>query len=79
MQQGRGGMGSRKHGRSGHANQVAAIRLWAQLDAERRPEPSRPEDQIFRSLPVVVLVCGASMSSQPACPLSRPNTDADRR
>src|SRR6516165_9641500 len=46
MQQGRGGMGSRKHGRSGHATKSPRFRLWARLDAERRPERSRPQGYV---------------------------------
>ena len=50
MQQGRGGMASRKHGRSGHATKSPRFRLWARLDAERRPEPSRPKIKYLRSI-----------------------------
>ena len=35
MQQGRGGMGSRKHGVSGHATQSPRLRLGKKLAAER--------------------------------------------
>ena len=35
MQQGRGGMGSRKHGVSGHAAQSPRLRLAKKLAAER--------------------------------------------
>jgi hypothetical protein len=35
MQQGRGGMGSRKHGISGHASQSPRLRLTKRLSAER--------------------------------------------
>ena len=35
MQQGRGGMGSRKHGTSGHARQSPRLRLMKKLAAER--------------------------------------------
>ena len=35
MQQGRGGMGSRKHGVSGHATQSPRLRLNKKLAAER--------------------------------------------
>ena len=35
MQQGRGGMGSRKHGVSGHASQSPRFRLTKKLAAER--------------------------------------------
>jgi hypothetical protein len=35
MQQGRGGMGSHKHGVSGHATQSPRLRLSKKLDAER--------------------------------------------
>jgi len=50
MQQGRGGMGSRKHGRSGHASKSPRFRLWARLDAERRPERSRPKATYLSSI-----------------------------
>jgi len=50
MQHGRGGMGSRKHGRSGHATKSPRFRLWARLDAERRPEPSRPKATYLSSI-----------------------------
>jgi hypothetical protein len=35
MQQGRGGMGSHKHGISGHATKSPRFRLMQKLDAER--------------------------------------------
>jgi hypothetical protein len=35
MQQGRGGMGSHKHGISGHASQSPRLRLMKKLAAER--------------------------------------------
>jgi hypothetical protein len=35
MQQGRGGMGSHKHGVSGHASQSPRLRLIKRLSAER--------------------------------------------
>jgi hypothetical protein len=35
MQQGRGGMGSHKHGVSGHASQSPRLRLMKRLSAER--------------------------------------------
>ena len=35
MQQGRGGMGSRKHGVTGHATQSPRLRLGKKLAAER--------------------------------------------
>jgi hypothetical protein len=50
MQQGRGGMGSRKHGRSGHATQSPRFRLWARLDAERMPQPRRPKTKFLGSI-----------------------------
>jgi hypothetical protein len=50
MQQGRGGMGSRKHGRSGHATRSPRFRLWARLDAEREPERRRPKVKFFDSV-----------------------------
>src|SRR5215472_12835031 len=43
MQQGRGGIGSRKHGRGGHATQSPRFRLWARLEAERTPKQPRPK------------------------------------
>jgi hypothetical protein len=50
MQQGRGGMGSRKHGKSGHASKSPRFRLWARLEAERVPEPRRPKAKFRSSL-----------------------------
>jgi hypothetical protein len=50
MQQGRGGMGSRKHGSSGRATKSPRLRLWARLDAERRSEPSRPKGKYLGSI-----------------------------
>jgi len=50
MQQGRGGMGSRKHGRSGHATQSPRFRLWARLTAERAPKPTRSSGKFVGSL-----------------------------
>jgi hypothetical protein len=50
MQQGRGGMGSRKHGRSGHASRSPRFRLWARLEAERTPEPTRPKSTFSASI-----------------------------
>jgi hypothetical protein len=43
-------MGSRKHGRSGHATKSPRFRLWARLDTERRPEHSRPKTKYLRSI-----------------------------
>jgi hypothetical protein len=42
MQQGRGGMGSRKHGISGHASQSPRLRLMKKLSAERGEYGSPP-------------------------------------
>jgi hypothetical protein len=42
MQQGRGGMGSRKHGISGHASQSPRFRLGKKLAAERGEYDSQP-------------------------------------
>jgi hypothetical protein len=42
MQQGRGGMGSRKHGTSGHATQSPRFRLGKKLAAERGEYDTRP-------------------------------------
>jgi hypothetical protein len=50
MQQGRGGMGSRKHGRSGHATLSPRFRLWARLEAERPLETKRPKAKFFGSI-----------------------------
>jgi hypothetical protein len=50
MQQGRGGMGSRKHGRGGHMSKSPRFRLWARLDAERKPEPLRPKTKYLGSI-----------------------------
>jgi hypothetical protein len=41
-------MGSRKHGKSGHASKSPRFRLWARLEAERVSEPRRPKAK-FRS------------------------------
>jgi hypothetical protein len=41
MQQGRGGMGSRKHGTSGHAAQSPRFRLGKKLAAQRGEYESR--------------------------------------
>jgi hypothetical protein len=41
MQQGRGGMGSHKHGVSGHASQSPRLRLAKKLAAERGEYESR--------------------------------------
>jgi hypothetical protein len=43
MQQGRGGMGSRKHGVSGHAMQSPRLRLMKRLSAERGEYGSPPQ------------------------------------
>ena len=54
MQQGRGGIGSRKHGISGHATKSPRLRLWQKLAAERGEldaEPTRrPRDLPFTSV-----------------------------
>jgi len=42
MQQGRGGIGSRKHGISGHASQSPRMRLAKKLAAERGEYDDRP-------------------------------------
>jgi hypothetical protein len=36
-------MGSRKHGKSGHAAQSPRFRMWARLDAEWTPARLRPK------------------------------------
>jgi hypothetical protein len=50
MQQGRGGIGSRKHGKSGHATQSPRFRLHARLDAERMPGRLRPKTKFLASI-----------------------------
>jgi hypothetical protein len=47
MQQGRGGIGSRK---SGHATQSPRFRLHARLDAEQMPGRSRPKTKFLGSI-----------------------------
>jgi hypothetical protein len=51
MQQGRGGMGSHKHGTSGHASQSPRLRLMKKLAAERGEyksgSPRRPKQLAF--------------------------------
>jgi hypothetical protein len=42
MQQGRGGMGSHKHGTSGHPAQSPRLRLMKKLAAERGEYDKRP-------------------------------------
>ena len=42
MQQGLGGMGSRKHGVSGHASQSPRMRLSNRLSAERGEYDAKP-------------------------------------
>ncbi len=48
MQQGRGGMGSRKHGTSGHATQSPRFRLGKKLAAERGEYDARPSRRPLR-------------------------------
>jgi hypothetical protein len=43
-------MGSRKHGRSGHATQSPRFRLSARLDAERVPERRHPRARFLDSI-----------------------------
>jgi hypothetical protein len=50
MQQGGGGMGSRKHGKSGHATQSPRFRMWARREAERIPESRRPKTKFLGSI-----------------------------
>jgi hypothetical protein len=54
MQQGRGGMGSHKHGVSGHAGQSPRFRLLRRLAAERGEfggaPARRPQRPIFTSV-----------------------------
>ena len=46
MQKGRGGMGSRKHGRSGRAGKGPATRLW--LDMQARQDERKPRTRKLR-------------------------------
>jgi hypothetical protein len=48
MQQGRGGMGSHKHGTSGHATQSPRFRLGKKLAAERGEFDARPSRRPMR-------------------------------
>jgi len=48
MQQGRGGMGSHKHGTSGHATQNPRFRLGKKLAAERGEFDARPSRRPLR-------------------------------
>jgi hypothetical protein len=50
MQQGRGGMGGRKHGKSGHATQSPRFRLWARREAERTSEIKHPGTKFLASV-----------------------------
>jgi hypothetical protein len=54
MQQGRGGIGSRKHGISGHATKSPRLRLLQKLAAERGElgggPARRPKDPAFASV-----------------------------
>jgi hypothetical protein len=43
-------MGSRKHGKSGHASKSPRFRLWARLEDERAPEPKRSKAKFLSSL-----------------------------
>ena len=48
MQQGRGGMGSHKHGTSGHAGQSPRFRLGKKLAAERGEFDAKPRRRPLR-------------------------------
>jgi hypothetical protein len=48
MQQGRGGMGSHKHGVSGHATQSPRLRLAKKLAAERGEYDAGPRRRLLR-------------------------------
>ena len=48
MQQGRGGMGSRKHGTAGHAAQSPRFRLGKKLAAERGEYDTQPRRRPLR-------------------------------
>ena len=51
MQQGRGGgMGIRKHGKSGHATQSPRFRMRARREAERIPESRGPKTKFLGSI-----------------------------
>jgi hypothetical protein len=51
MQQGRGGMGSHKHGVSGHASQSPRFRLMKKLAAERGELDGMPAPERRKRLP----------------------------
>ncbi len=51
MQQGRGGIGSRKHGVSGHASQSPRFRLMKKLAAERGELSAAPATGRRKHLP----------------------------
>ncbi len=48
MQQGRGGIGSHKHGVSGHASQSPRLRLAKKIAAERGEYEARPSSRPLR-------------------------------
>jgi hypothetical protein len=43
-------MGSRKHGKSGHATQSPRFRLSVRLEAARMPQPLRPKTKFLASI-----------------------------
>ena len=43
-------MGSRKHGKSGHATQSPRFRMWARREAERIPKSRRPKAKFLGSI-----------------------------
>ncbi len=49
MQQGRGGMGSKKHGKSGHAPRSPRYRMQTLLDARKdeRAKAQRPKKKMY--------------------------------
>ena len=67
-------MGSRKHGRSGHATKSPRFRLWARLDAERRPDRSRPKATYLSS--IRELLSRGKPTLTPALNPVRPSTSA---
>jgi hypothetical protein len=50
MQQGRGGMGSHKHGTSGRAPKSPKLRLAMKIEANRSEVPAKPKDDMQPSV-----------------------------
>ena len=50
MQKGRGGMGSHKHGISGHAGKSPRQRLMERVEAEKNERKARPSTTVYASV-----------------------------